>query len=78
MRCPVFPGEDTMMPDISEQVAEFIMPMWAPERTETGKFYDYNTRTLMNFLAAGAVAIARAHHLLRCTVLSKLSTPVHI
>jgi len=32
-----------------EQVAEFIVPMCTPGWTETGKFYDYRTRTLMDF-----------------------------
>jgi NAD(P)-dependent dehydrogenase (short-subunit alcohol dehydrogenase family) len=49
MRASVFPGEDPMTLDTPEQVAEFIVPMCAPEWTETGKFYDYKTRTLMDF-----------------------------
>jgi NAD(P)-dependent dehydrogenase (short-subunit alcohol dehydrogenase family) len=49
MRAQVFPGEDPMTLDTPEQVAEFIVPMCAPEWTETGKLYDYKTRTLMNF-----------------------------
>ena len=35
--------------DTPEQAAEFIVPMCAPDWTETGKFYDYETRTLMSF-----------------------------
>ena len=35
--------------DTPEQVAEFIVPMCAPDWTETGKFYDYKSRTLMSF-----------------------------
>jgi NAD(P)-dependent dehydrogenase (short-subunit alcohol dehydrogenase family) len=49
MRASVFPGEDPMTLDTPEQVAEFIVPMCTPGWTETGKFYDYRTRTLMDF-----------------------------
>jgi NAD(P)-dependent dehydrogenase (short-subunit alcohol dehydrogenase family) len=51
MRATVFPGEDPMTLDTPEQAAEFIVPMCAPDWTETGKFYDYKTRTLMSFRA---------------------------
>ena len=49
MRASIFPGEDPMTLDTPEQVAEFIVPMCAPDWTETGKLYDYRTRTLMSF-----------------------------
>jgi NAD(P)-dependent dehydrogenase (short-subunit alcohol dehydrogenase family) len=49
MRATVFPGEDPLTLDTPEQAAEFIVPMCAPNWTETGKFYDYKTRTLMSF-----------------------------
>ena len=49
MRAAVFPGEDPMTLDTPEQAAEFILPMCAPDWTETGKFYDYKTRTLLSF-----------------------------
>ena len=49
MRASVFPGEDPMTLDTPEQAAEFIVPMCAPDWTETGKLYDYRTRTLMSF-----------------------------
>ena len=49
MRASVFPGEDPMTLDTPEQAAEFILPMCAPAWTETGKFYDYETRRLMDF-----------------------------
>jgi NAD(P)-dependent dehydrogenase (short-subunit alcohol dehydrogenase family) len=49
MRAQVFPGEDPMTLDTPEQVAEFIVPMCAPSWTESGKLYDYKTRTLMSF-----------------------------
>ena len=51
MRASVFPGEDPMTLDTPEQAAEFIVPMCAPDWTETGKFYDYKTRRLMDFRA---------------------------
>jgi NAD(P)-dependent dehydrogenase (short-subunit alcohol dehydrogenase family) len=49
MRATVFPGEDPMTLDTPEQAAEFIVPMCAPSWIETGKLYDYKTRTLMSF-----------------------------
>src|SRR5581483_10775652 len=49
MRATVFPGEDPMTLDTPEQAAKFIVPMCAPEWTETGKLYDYKSRTLMSF-----------------------------
>ena len=51
MRATVFPGEDPETLDTPEQAAEFIVPMCAPEWNETGKLYDYKTRTLMSFRA---------------------------
>jgi NAD(P)-dependent dehydrogenase (short-subunit alcohol dehydrogenase family) len=53
MRATVFPGEDPTTLDTPEQAAEFIVPMCAPEWNETGKLYDYNTRKLTGFHAAG-------------------------
>ena len=49
LRATVFPGEDPMELDTPEQTAEFIVPMCLPSWNETGKLYDYKTRTLMNF-----------------------------
>ncbi|MEA2863499.1 MAG: hypothetical protein QOC84_1455, partial [Bradyrhizobium sp.] len=49
MRATVFPGEDPLTLDTPEQAAELILPMCAPDWRETGKFYDYPTRTLMSF-----------------------------
>ncbi len=49
MRATVMPGEDPMILDTPEQAAEFIVPMCIPTWTETGKFFDYPTRTLMSF-----------------------------
>ncbi|MDN4982700.1 MULTISPECIES: SDR family NAD(P)-dependent oxidoreductase [unclassified Bradyrhizobium] len=51
MRATLMPGEDPATLDTPEQVAEFIVPMCAPDWTETGKFYDYRTRSLMSFRA---------------------------
>jgi NAD(P)-dependent dehydrogenase (short-subunit alcohol dehydrogenase family) len=51
MRATVFPGEDPMTLDTPEQAAEFILPMCAPDWTETGKLYDYPTRKLLSFRA---------------------------
>jgi NAD(P)-dependent dehydrogenase (short-subunit alcohol dehydrogenase family) len=49
MRAQVFPGEDPTTLDTPDQVAEFIVPMCAPEWTETGKLYDYKARKLLDF-----------------------------
>ncbi|GLR98542.1 MULTISPECIES: SDR family NAD(P)-dependent oxidoreductase [Bradyrhizobium] len=51
MRATLMPGEERATLDTPEQVAEFIVPMCAPDWTETGKFYDYKSRTLMSFRA---------------------------
>lgn len=51
MRATVFPGEDPLTLDTPEQVAEFIVPMCTPSWTETGKLYDYKSRSLMSFRA---------------------------
>lgn len=49
MRATVMPGEDPMILDTPEQVAEFIIPMCAASWTESGKLYDYRTKTIMTF-----------------------------
>ncbi|MBS0529944.1 MAG: SDR family oxidoreductase [Proteobacteria bacterium] len=49
MRAIVFPGEDPTTLDTPAQVAEFIVPMCLPSWNETGKLYDYKSRTLMSF-----------------------------
>ena len=51
MRASVFPGEDPMTLDTPEQVAEFIIPMCAPDWNETGKLFEYKTRRLLSFRA---------------------------
>src|SRR5215212_10160327 len=53
MRATVFPGEDPMTLETPEQVAEFIVPMCAPDWTETGKLFEYKTRRLLSFRAPG-------------------------
>jgi NAD(P)-dependent dehydrogenase (short-subunit alcohol dehydrogenase family) len=53
MRASVFPGEDPLTLDTPDQAAAFIVPMCLPDWIETGKFYDYQTRTLMSFRAPG-------------------------
>ncbi|MBR0870893.1 SDR family NAD(P)-dependent oxidoreductase [Bradyrhizobium tropiciagri] len=49
MRAQVFPGEDPMTLDTPDMAAEFIVPMCAPDWTETGKLYDYKARALRTF-----------------------------
>ena len=51
MRATLMPGEDPATLDTPEQVAEFIVPMCTPGWTETGKFYDYKSRSLLSFRA---------------------------
>ena len=53
MRAIVFPGEDPMTLDTPEQAAELIVPMCAPDWSETGKLFDYKTRKLVSFHAPG-------------------------
>jgi NAD(P)-dependent dehydrogenase (short-subunit alcohol dehydrogenase family) len=51
MRATVFPGEDPMTLDTPEQAAEFIVPMCSPAWSETGKMFEYKTRSLLSFRA---------------------------
>ncbi len=51
MRATVFPGEDPLTLETPDRVAELILPMCAPAWSETGKIYDYPTRTLQGFRA---------------------------
>ena len=51
MRASVFPGEDPMTLDTPEQAAEFILPMCAPDWSETGNLFEYKSRTLLSFRA---------------------------
>ena len=54
MRATVMPGEDPMILDTPEQVAEYIVPMCLPSWTESGKMFDYKSKTLMSFRAPAA------------------------
>ncbi len=54
MRASLMPGEDPMTLDTPEQAAECIVPMCLPTWTETDRFFDYPTRTLMQFRAPAA------------------------
>jgi NAD(P)-dependent dehydrogenase (short-subunit alcohol dehydrogenase family) len=54
MRAAVMPGEDPMTLDTPEQAAEFIVPMCLPAWTETDRFFDYPSRTLMSFRGPAA------------------------
>ena len=54
MRAAVFPGEDPMTLDTSEQAADLIVPMCLPSWNDSGKFYDYPTRRLLNFQSPAA------------------------
>ena len=49
MRATVMPGEDPSTLDTPAQVADLIVPMCSPDWTETGKFYDYKSRRVMEF-----------------------------
>jgi NAD(P)-dependent dehydrogenase (short-subunit alcohol dehydrogenase family) len=51
MRASVFPGEDPDTLDTPEQVAKFILPMCAPDWTETGRLFEYKSRSLLSFRA---------------------------
>ncbi|HKO69912.1 MAG TPA: SDR family NAD(P)-dependent oxidoreductase [Bradyrhizobium sp.] len=53
MRASVFPGEDPMTLDAPEQAAKFIVPMCAPAWSETGKLFEYKSRTLLSFRGPG-------------------------
>jgi NAD(P)-dependent dehydrogenase (short-subunit alcohol dehydrogenase family) len=49
MRAIVMPGEDPATLDTPEQAAEYIVPMCAPSWTETGRYFDYPSKTLLSF-----------------------------
>jgi NAD(P)-dependent dehydrogenase (short-subunit alcohol dehydrogenase family) len=49
MRATVMPGEDPMILDTPEQVADDIVAMCQPSWTESGKMFDYPSKTLMSF-----------------------------
>jgi NAD(P)-dependent dehydrogenase (short-subunit alcohol dehydrogenase family) len=49
MRAHAMPGEDPMTLDTPEQAAEKVVELCLPGFIETGKLYNYPTRTLMEF-----------------------------
>ncbi len=49
MRATVMPGEDPMTLDTPEQAAEFILPLCLPSFTDSGRLYDYPSKSLMDF-----------------------------
>jgi NAD(P)-dependent dehydrogenase (short-subunit alcohol dehydrogenase family) len=49
MRAKVMPGEDPATLPKPAQVAESILPLCLPEVTETGKLYDFPSRSLQSF-----------------------------
>jgi NAD(P)-dependent dehydrogenase (short-subunit alcohol dehydrogenase family) len=51
LRATVFPGEDPATLPTPEQIADAILPLCLPAWTETGKFYDYKSRNVLNFRA---------------------------
>lgn len=53
MRASAMPGEDPMTLDTPEQVAAAIVALCLPSCNETGKLYDYPSRTLLSFRAPG-------------------------
>jgi NAD(P)-dependent dehydrogenase (short-subunit alcohol dehydrogenase family) len=54
MRAIVMPGEDPATLDTPDQAAEFIVPLCTPAWSETGKLFDYPSRTVMSFRAPSA------------------------
>ncbi len=51
LRGTIMPGEDSSALDSPDQAADLIVPMCAPSWRETGKLYDYRTRTLKSLAA---------------------------
>jgi NAD(P)-dependent dehydrogenase (short-subunit alcohol dehydrogenase family) len=49
MRAQAMPGEDPLTLDTPEQAAEKVVALCLPGFNETGRLYDYPTRTLMEF-----------------------------
>ena len=55
MRAQAFPGEDAATLDTPAQAAEKIIALCLPGFTESGKLYNYPTKTLMDFRAPAAI-----------------------
>jgi len=53
MRAQLMPGEDPMTLDTPDHVAEQIVAMCRPDFADTGRFYDYPTKRLLDFRAPG-------------------------
>jgi len=51
MRAQAMPGENPAKLDKPHQVAEKILELCLPTFTQTGKLYDYPTKTLREFRA---------------------------
>jgi NAD(P)-dependent dehydrogenase (short-subunit alcohol dehydrogenase family) len=51
MRAMVMPGEDPATLPKPAQVAESILPLCLPDLTETGRLYDFPSRSLQSFRA---------------------------
>ncbi len=49
MRAAFMPGEDPATLDTPEQAAEHIVPLCLPAFTQTGKLYDYPSKSLLSF-----------------------------
>jgi hypothetical protein len=49
MRASVMPGEDPATLPKPAQVAEMILPLCFADFTETGKLYDFPSRSLQSF-----------------------------
>jgi NAD(P)-dependent dehydrogenase (short-subunit alcohol dehydrogenase family) len=49
MRAQLFPGEDPMTLPAPDDVAERLVELCLPAFTETGKFYDFPSRTLKSY-----------------------------
>ncbi len=49
MRAQALPGEDPMTLDVPEQAAEYIVRMCLPSFTDSGKFYSYPMKALLEF-----------------------------
>jgi hypothetical protein len=47
MRAKAMPGEDPMTLDTPEQAAEAILKLCLPSCSESGKIYDYKTKTFL-------------------------------
>jgi NAD(P)-dependent dehydrogenase (short-subunit alcohol dehydrogenase family) len=53
MRATVFPGEDPATLPTPDQIAELIVPMCTAAWSESGKLYDYKSRSAMDFHPPG-------------------------